>query len=60
MTGWNVKVELERDDKQETFLDSAEYQEEEPAVELDINKFKQEVQQNFAKIQVHEGTKLGD
>jgi hypothetical protein len=55
-----VKVELERDDKQETFLDSAEYQEEEPAVELDINKFKQEVQQNFAKIQVHEGTKLGD
>ena len=47
-------MHLERDDQPETYLDSGEYELEEPGVELDVDKFKQDVDKNFAKIQVND------
>jgi hypothetical protein len=43
---------LERDDQADTYLDSGEFEPEEPGVELDVDKFKQDVDKNFAQIQV--------
>ncbi len=47
----DMQVDVERDDR-DVYVDSEEFVLEEPAVELDVNKFKKDVDENFAKIQV--------